>query len=172
MVNLHYSFGRKSVRDNICNSVQKGMTITVSVAGQADLDGKFDYEGISAIQIHDLSNELDRYVRAKFRTTEDDYFTERDVVLISRLLITARDRIKETFEPSEEVMAKVEEHLDSLERKTRSVIIYDWRRLFISCVVSISMDIGYGVEVPEILYNLFKQLVQELLDHRLPPPSA
>jgi hypothetical protein len=34
------------------------------------------------------------------------------------------------------------------------------------------MDIGYGVEVPEILYNLFKQLVQELLDHRLPPPGA
>jgi len=116
-------------------------------------------------------NELDRYVRGKFGTTEKDYFTERDVVLISRLLTAARDRIKETFKPSEEVMAKVEEHLDSLERKTPSVTKYDWRRLFISCIVSVSMDLGYGVEVPEILYNLFKQLVQELLDHRLPPPD-
>src|SRR2546423_419810 len=118
MVNIHYSFDRKSVRDNIHKSVQKGMMITVSVAGQADLDGKFDHIGISTIQVHDLLNELDRYVRVKFGTTEKDYFTERDVVLISRLLTTAKDRIKETFNPSEEVMAKVEEHLDSLERKT------------------------------------------------------
>jgi hypothetical protein len=101
MVNVHYSFDRGSVRDNIRNSVQKGMTITVSVVGQADLDGKFDYTGIGAIQVHDLLNELDRYVRVKFGATEKDYFTEREVALINRLLTTAKDRIKEIFKPSE-----------------------------------------------------------------------
>ena len=69
------------------------LTISVSVAG-GNLDDEFDYKGIGAIQIHDLSNELDRYVREKFRTTEEDYFTEREVVLISRLLTTARDLYK------------------------------------------------------------------------------
>lgn len=171
-VNIHYTFQRESVRNNISNSFQKGMTITVSVAGQADLDSKFDYEGIGAIQVHDLSNELDRYVRREFRTTEEDYFTDREVALIGQLLTTARHRIRETFDPSEEDMAKVEEHLDSLERKTPSVTKYDWRRLFVSCVVSISMDLGFGVAIPEALYNLFKQLVQELLDHRLKAPDA
>lgn len=172
IVNVHYLFRRQSVRDNIVNTAEKGMMITVSVAGPVDLDGKFDYDGIGAIQIHDLSNELDRYVREKFRTTEEDYFTEREAVLINRLLTTAGDRIRETFKPSEEVMAKVEERLDSLERKTRAVTKYDWRKLFVSCVVSISMDLGFGVSIPEALYDLFKKLVEELLQHRLAAPEA
>jgi hypothetical protein len=106
MINVHYRFNRKSVRDNILNSVQKGMTVTMSIAGETNLDDKFDYHGIGAIQIHDLSNELDRYVREKFRATEKDYFTEREVAFISQLLTTARDRIKETFKPSEEEMQR------------------------------------------------------------------
>lgn len=171
MINVHYRFGRESVRDNVVNSVEKGMMISVSVSG-GNLDDAFDYKGMGAIQIHDLSNELDRYVREKFRKTEEDYFTEREAALINRLLITARDRIKEKFKPTEEQMAKVEEHLDSLQRKTQAVTKYDWRKLFVSCAVSISMDLGFGVSVPEALYNLFKKLVEELIQHGLPAPGA
>ena len=171
IVNIQYAFPRESARDNIRNSLQKGLTITVSVAGQADIDGQLDYKGIGAIQIHDLPNELDRYLREKFRITEEDYFTEREVAFLSQLLTNAKDRIKETFEPSEEDMAKIEEHLESLARNTASVTKYDWRRLFISCVLSVSIDLGFGATAPEVLYNLFKKLVEEFIEYRLPAPQ-
>lgn len=86
IINIHYTFPRVSIRDNILNAVKNGMTITVSVAGEADPDRKFEYQGIGAIQIYDLSNELDRYVREKFRTTEKDYFTEREVAFIKSII--------------------------------------------------------------------------------------
>ncbi|MES9834662.1 MAG: hypothetical protein ABW139_20715 [Candidatus Thiodiazotropha sp. DIVDIV] len=86
-VNVNYHFNRKSVRDNIVNSIEKGMTITVTARSEVNIDEKFDYSGIGGIQIQDLSKELDRYIRKKFRQSEDSYFSEQEVRLFSECWI-------------------------------------------------------------------------------------
>lgn len=170
-VNINYEFTRESVRDNIVNSIEKGMTITVTPRGAVNMDAMFDYSGIGSIQIQDLSNELDRYLKKRFRQSEDSYFSEQETALICQMLESAKNRIKESFDPDDERMERVEEHLDSLARKTPSATKYDWRRLFVSCVVSISIDLGFGASVPEVLYNLFKKLAEEFVGRMLPPPQ-
>ena len=132
------------------------MTVTVTISGLAELDEKFEYCGIGSIQIHDLSNELDRFVKVQFRQKENNPFTQDEVEFINLLLDNAKQRIKETFQPNDKVMANVEKHLDSLKQQSKRVTRYDWRRLFGSCVVSISIDLGFGVAIPEVLYNLFE----------------
>lgn len=171
VININYRFNRESARNNITNSIKKGMAVTVTIDGLADLDRELQYRGIGSIQIHDLSNELDRFIRNEFRQKESNYFTQREVAFIERLLDKAKERIKEAFDPTDEVMVKVEEHLDSLARKSQGVTRYDWRRLFVFCVVSVSIDLGFGVTIPEVLYNLFKKLIEEFVEFRLPSPN-
>jgi hypothetical protein len=172
VVNISYFFPRESIRNNIRNSVHKGLMVTVFVDDQVSLEKMISYSGVGAIQVHDLSNELDRYVREKFSKTESDYFSQSEIDTIDRMLIAAKQRIQEEFKPNKEVMDKVDEHIDSLARKTKSVTKYDWRRLFVSCVVSISVDLGFGSTIPEALFNLFKKLVKELFEHKLSAPNV
>lgn len=170
VVNVHYLFKRESIRDNIVESLAKGMMVSIAVDGGPALDTKFDYAGIGSIKIQDLSNELDRFLRNQFKE-HDEYFNTQEIDFINQLLFKVRDRIIDEFEASPEVMEKVEEHLDTLARQSSSVTKYDWRRLFVTCVVSISIDLGFGVSIPEALFNLFKKLAEELLSYKFLPES-
>ena len=168
MVNSRYIFRRESVRNNLYNSLQKGMTVTISVDGLVNLERKIDYEGVGAIRIHDHAAELEMYISAGFRQEAKEFFTDSEVLLIRDLLERAKQEIKEEFDPSPDELEKINEHIESLSKKTESVTKYEWKHLFVSCVVSVSVDLGFGSTIPEALYNLFKKLIMELIEYRLP----
>ncbi len=168
IVTINYNFRRQSTRDSLYNSLQHGMNVTVSVDGPMNFERKIEYKGIGAIRVHDHAVELDKYIGDSFKKEAKDLFTDNEVVLIRDLLETAKHQIKDKFDPSPDETEKIDNHIESLSRKTASVTKYDWKRLFVSCVVSISVDLGFGKTIPEVLYNLFKDLVMELIEKRLP----
>lgn len=167
LVNCVYRFGRETVRNNLRDSLKGGMVVTVTVDGEIDLTRKFEYEGKGALRVHDRRLELETYVGEAVGPDRGERFSGLEVALLHDLVNRAKEEIRRTFDPTEEEMAKVEDRLDTLDRRTRSATKLDWKRLFISCIVGISVDLGFGSTMPEALFNLFKRLVTELLEHRL-----
>jgi uncharacterized alkaline shock family protein YloU len=167
IVNTIYTFYRESIQKNLLSTLKNGMSITVSVDGEVNLDRKLDYKGVGAIKINDHALQLNEYIDDELKQSQADYFSEPEIVLIHNLLELAKTKIKEDYDPSVEEMAKVENHIDSLAKKTKGLTKIDWKRMFISCLIDISIDIGFGSTIPEALYNLFKNIAKEVLRGRL-----
>jgi hypothetical protein len=167
IVNINYTFYRQSIKDNLLRTLKTGMAVTVGVDGEVNLDRKLDYNGVGAIKINDRALQLNEYIDDELKQKKSAYFSESEVVLIRNLLDLAKTKIKDDFEPSVEEMAKVENHIDSLAKKTKGLTKIDWKRLFISCLIDISIDLGFGSTIPDALYNLFKNIAKEVLRGRL-----
>lgn len=167
IVNINYNFFRESILKNLLRTLKVGMAVTVNVEGEVNFDKKLDYKGIGAIKINDYTLQLNEYIDDNLKQRKEDYFSEGEVVLIRHLLDRALVKIKEDFDPPDEEIVKVEKHLDSLSRKTKGLTKIDWKRLFVSCLIDISIDLGFGSTIPEALYNLFKNIAKEVFRARL-----
>ena len=171
VVNINYKFLRESIRDNLFQVLKNGMNVTIYVDGQVSLDQRFSYSGKGSVQIHDLSKELSHLVEDKLNISKNDYFSDFEAEVINRILLQAKNKIVEEFNPDNKTKNKIDEHLESLASQTHKVTKFDWKKLFISCVVSISIDLGLGANIPISLFNLFRKLFEEFIVHRLVAPK-
>jgi tetrahydromethanopterin S-methyltransferase subunit G len=160
-------FNRESICGNVYKSVKQGMVITVTVNDAIDLDRKFEYNGVGAIRIHDLSQELQTYAERQFTQGGVSAFNEQEVSILRSLLTNIKGDIQKELDVNNEDMRKVSKRIDELTDRLNSASKFDWQQLFTKCVIGISIGLGFGATVPETLYNLFKRLLEEFAEHRV-----
>jgi hypothetical protein len=119
-----------------------------------------------------------------FATTD----AEQDVGFLSDTLFTEAE--KRPFSPDErnQVIAALEEakevihtefattstqqndinsKIDYLERKVTELDKFNWKRLFVSTLVGISVDLLFGTVIPSSLIDAFKQVMSYFADKKL-----
>lgn len=80
-------------------------------------------------------------------------------------LQAAKTRIREEFETTPEQQAAVDDKLDYLASKVTELDRFNWKRLLVTSLVAISVDLSFGTFVPITLLKIFLELLaQRLLD--------
>jgi len=132
-----------------------------------------EYTGVGAIR---MLSELEtsavwaqtkKAIFGKNQAPNEDTFSEEDKEFILRKISEVKKEIRTKFSPTKEQLDKVDAHLEFLSNKTNSSTKYEWKKLFVSCIVSISVDLGFGVSVPETIINLFKVIFSDILQYKL-----
>jgi len=84
-------------------------------------------------------------------------FSLQERKLISSAISEIAEEIKKTYRPKDESLADIEEKLDYLSRKVNDLTKFDWKRLLVSTMIGISIDLGFGTLIPSSLLELFKK---------------
>lgn len=102
--------------------------------------------------------------------TEEDKvpFTQEERKLLVEALKDTKRRIFEEFHPNEKVRQKIEARLDELEEKVAQLSKFDWKRLLVTVLIAIAVDLGFGTIVPLTLLEILKETLPHTLKERLP----
>jgi hypothetical protein len=174
LVTLQYSFPSGDIRRNMYTSLKDGTPIEGYLAGPFNRM-RVAYKGVGVITIIDPLEltpqwddvDHDLFPTAELNPEDDREFTDDELRAIRALTNRAKRAIHETFSPPPEIQAKIDRHLDQLARDSRETTAFDWKRLFVTTVVSIATDLGFGATVPEVLVNLFKLVLSEFAQYHL-----
>ena len=155
--------------------LEKGMAVQLLLKGPINHTAtSFESVGlISLLDKSELAAEWNEVAEELFpegtgpQPGDNRRFTKNDQVRIRELLDAAKERIREEFSPPQAAQRKIESRLDCLAKKASQAGAYDWKRLFVTAVVGLAADLGFGGTVPEALINLFKNLFTEFISQRL-----
>lgn len=90
-------------------------------------------------------------------------FSPQERQAIPAALKRASERIRTEFATTPEQQSDIEQKLDYLSRKIRDLDKFNWKRLLITTLVGISVDLGFGTYVPAALLAIFKDVLTQLL---------
>jgi hypothetical protein len=110
----------------------------------------------------DGGEKVDPFTEGLFSDAEKKPFTPEERRLLHQLLERAKQEIHERFETSESQQADIDEKLDYLKRKVDELDKFNWKRLFLSTLIGIAVDLGFGTLVPKALLGLFKEVLSYL----------
>jgi hypothetical protein len=111
----------------------------------------------------DTAGEKD-FKDALFSEEEKRPFTLEERGLIVQALADAKGAIKEKFQTSEQQQRDVDQKLDYLMRKVAELDRFNWKRLFVSTLVGLSVDLLFGTMIPSSLVDVFKQVFSRLVE--------
>lgn len=96
---------------------------------------------------------------------EDDIrpFSEREKRQLRASISEFRSIVSETFQPSQEQMKVIDNHLNYLSKALDRLNRIDWRGLALSTTISISIALSLDTERGRILFNLFREVFSKLL---------
>jgi hypothetical protein len=155
---------------NYRDSLDAGMTVEMCVDAVPTPDRR-SYAGQGAIRLMDDGLESPWFPVAEevFSSNPADSrkFSRSEQGQIWALLNEAKETLREQFDPDDEQAESIDQRLDALAADLPKVSVFSWKKLFVECVVGISVDLGFGSTVPETLINLFKKLFEAYLSHTL-----
>lgn len=82
-------------------------------------------------------------------------------------LIDAERATEEAFSPSPQQQEDIHAKLEYLARKVAELDKFNWKRLFITTLVGVSVDLGFGTLIPTALLEIFKQIFSHLAERLL-----
>ncbi len=94
-------------------------------------------------------------------------FSHEERKAISRAIEHAKSDIHEKFSTTETQQSEIEAKLDYLERKVNDLDKFNWKRLFVTTLVGISVDFGFGTLIPAPLLDVFKDVSSQFLEKLL-----
>lgn len=154
LLTVQHVYASSDIRSNMLGTLGIGMAIEFYIEEGFDPLKTF-YTGIGVITILDpleLSSDWEDVNGDLFPTDEPPGeswdFVTADVQRIRALLDQAKIKIQEEFSPTPEAMQDVERRLDRLARKARETTAFDWKRLFVTAIVGVAADLGFGGTVP------------------------
>ena len=118
--------------------------------------------------------EIDPFTEALFSEAEKIPFTPQERQILHSVLDRAKEKIHQEFQTSEAQQADIENKLDYLKRKVDELDKFNWKRLFITALVGVAVDLGFGTSIPSALLGVFKEVLSQLVDRfakMLLPPS-
>lgn len=126
------------------------------------------YPGISPVR----DDGIEFLTNALFSNAEKRPFTPEERRLLEAALQEAKQAIRDTFETKESQQGEIDHKLDYLTAKVAELDKRNWKRLFISTLVGVSVDLFFGTMVPAALLNIFKEVLSHLLEKRKALPPA
>jgi hypothetical protein len=96
---------------------------------------------------------------------EEEHFSSSEKAFIKRSLQEAMQQIKRHFHPDEVQLADIQTKIDYLTRKVEQLDRFNWKRLFVSTLVGIAVDLVFSTEIPVALLNAFKNILSRFFEH-------
>ncbi len=171
IVPVRFVFPSMPMAEGFLESLSEGLLVRIPVVNHGERE-PYEYAlgHLSILSDADLltpfglGNTGPRVPPSSFSSTE-----QRS---LQAALQCAKDQIRNQFHPTQEQMRTVEGRLDQLSMRVVDLAKLDWAKLFIGCVVGISIDLGFGTTVPQTLLNLFKSLIAGILTHKMLEQSS
>jgi len=95
-------------------------------------------------------------------------FSPDERVRVAAALDEARTRIADEFQPSTTALRDIDDKLNYLKRKVVELDKFNWKRLFITSLIGVAIDLGFGTLIPNALLRLFKEVFKHVAEHLLP----
>lgn len=136
----------------------------VSVIPQDMLISSFEDTSLLP-EIAALHDDSIDYARDTFFTEADKSpfsYEERKIVILA--LKEASTKIHEEFSTTPQQQSDIEAKLDYLGRKVKELDKFNWKRLLITSLVGISVDLGFGTLIPSALLDIFKNVLSQFIE--------
>jgi hypothetical protein len=105
------------------------------------------------------------YARDTFFSEADKSpFTYEERKAVIHALKGASKKIHEKFSTTPQQKTDIEAKLGYLERKVKDLDKFNWKRLLITSLVGISVDLGFGTLIPSALLNIFKDVLSRFIE--------
>ena len=104
---------------------------------------------------------------ALFSAADKVPFTPPERQAVVEAIRDAEQRIADTFSPTKEQFNDLKQKLDFLSKKVSSLDKFNWKRLLITTLVGISVDLGFGTLIPSALLEIFKEVFAHLSERFL-----
>ena len=98
-----------------------------------------------------------------FSDAQKNPFTTEERETVSLALKVVRSEIHDKFSPSQQQQAEIDSKIEYLERKVKELDKFNWKRLLITVLVGISVDLGFGTLIPAPLLNIFKEVFSQFI---------
>ena len=103
--------------------------------------------------------------------SRDTFFSEAEKVPFSHeerkevilAIKEASTKIHEEFSTTSQQQTDIEAKLEYLERKVKELDKFNWKRLLITSLVGISVDLGFGTLIPAALLDIFKDILSQFI---------
>lgn len=101
---------------------------------------------------------------ALFSEAEKKPFSLEERHLLEATLQASKKAIQEKFKTSEPQQEEINSKIDYLTKKVSELDKFSWKRLFISTLVGISVDLFFGTIIPSSLLSVFKETISHLVE--------
>jgi len=99
-----------------------------------------------------------------FSEAEKVPFSQEERQAVTLALQKASERIKEQFQTTPEQQTEIEQKLEYLSRKVKELDKFNWKRLLITTLVGISVDLGFGTFIPSALLAAFTEVLSHVVE--------
>jgi hypothetical protein len=101
---------------------------------------------------------------ALFSEADKKPFTLEERHLLEATLQSTKRVIQDKFKTGDSQQAEIDGKIDYLTKKVSELDKFNWKRLFISTLVGISVDLFFGTVVPLSLLSVFKETLSHLVE--------
>jgi hypothetical protein len=105
---------------------------------------------------------------AFFSDADKQPFTLDERRLLAEVLQVAKGTIRETFDTTPSQQTAIDQKLDYLASKIAELDKFNWKRLFISVLVGVSVDLSFGTLIPIPLLTALHEVVTQVVARGLP----
>ncbi len=102
---------------------------------------------------------IDLIQDALFTEDEKIPFSLQERQSISKAIREVKLGVIENFNPDIRVIPDIESKLEYLSKKVNDLTKFDWKRLLVTTLIGVSIDLGFGTLVPASLLELFKKVL-------------
>jgi len=169
IVNIIYELRDYGTNSNLYGTVQKGMLVSCRVKGFFSPETQLNYRAVGGLRIHEFADELESLARQHMLGDTGEDFTPAEIARIAAVCEQAKAQIRLEFKPNEEVAKAVDRELDQIAQSSKTESKIQWKRLFMSAVVRIAIELGFGATIPEALFTVFKRVIADVIEARFLP---
>jgi hypothetical protein len=159
----NYFFYRSKERTGGSYDCMISDALVVSVIPQDMLLSSFE-DGTLLPEVMLSSDSRTDFAKATLFSEEDKVpFSQNERVAIRAALQDVEEKIRKTFQTKDEQQEDIKQKIDYLSTKVETLDRFDWKRLLVTTLVGISVDLGFGTLIPGALLDLFKEALSHLL---------
>jgi hypothetical protein len=131
----------------------------ISVIPQDMLVSSFEESSALPDVVGGDGDSTDYATETLFSDADKEPFPQPEREAIRAALDVAREKVKEQFQPAPDRQADIDAKIEYLSRKVRELDKFNWKRLLVTTLVGISVDLGFGTLIPVALLNIFKEVL-------------
>lgn len=170
LVPLRFAFPSNTMARVFLKALDVGALVRVAIrGGLGDRRSFYRAETLAFLSTKDL---LEPFGFADDGPAADDPFSPVEQPALKAALEQAKAEIKSRFRPDAAAMLSIENRLNELGEKVVALSKLNWAKLFVSCLIGISVDLGFGTTVPQTLINVFKTIFAGTLSQKLLPSGV